>query len=114
MVDGAELRSLLVLTTVRSLAIPVCRTITFNHMTRSTGNGNIMTRDDNRIEVVIEGVTERLMLMSILQTKSSGMTYSGTCEGDCSTGLKALQINCARRRGGDVGKHNVCARLHSR
>jgi hypothetical protein len=52
--------NLLVLTTVGSLTIPVSLTVALNNMTGSTGNGDVVTGNDNRIKIIIIGISECL------------------------------------------------------
>lgn len=51
---------LLVLSTVGSLAVPVGLAVTLNYVTISTGNGEVGSRDNNGVKVIVEGVSEGL------------------------------------------------------
>lgn len=51
---------LLVLSTVGSFTVPVGLAVTLNYVTISTRNGEVGSRDNNGVKVVIEGVSEGL------------------------------------------------------
>lgn len=63
-------RDSLVLSTVGTFAIPVSLAVTLNHMAAGTGDGDVGSRDDNGIKVVVEGISECLSFLSQMSRAS--------------------------------------------
>jgi hypothetical protein len=65
---------------VRSFAIPVCRTVAINDMTRRTSDSNAISTNNNGVKIVISGSSKRL---SDSDSDSALLAYDGSSLRSC-------------------------------